>query len=451
MFLLQQEPNVGFLLTAQKKQSVVNVVRFTTLSWLLALLISSARADSWRPPSPRSYLSEDGSKQVHFNPEHGTAELVVSSILGTSTNKLWSVRTPNVPHEIHVSDNGSNVVTTDSWASLGYGDFVVAIYSKAGLVTNYSLEKFAPLSRRSPRDAQLVPYEEKFTHSTSSRWWTKNSFQFFHPALHPTNFCIWLPWRESWTAFDLRTGSISHLEKPGIDALNSSALVLVNNDLSKTNSSGMFSNPAIRALKFLAWLRRPEHLPHLQTALRSRTFRAGMGAISSDGSSTAKPAFFGMSEIRATADQLLANWNGIQSDSKSATKAIHLGEVEGTVVFAKPVGLKGSLHLYLLPEDQKLEPLKPEMLEHSFSEFFEKPYEQADRGRRIHFDLTSIAPGDYRIKIVHDVAPPFASRSDPVCETSAGDYISNDAQIITVSAGKRTTGILINCRTKIGQ
>src|SRR5262245_50139114 len=44
------------------------------------------------------------------------------------------------PVNVLLSDDGEFAVTLDNWHSLGYGDNVVAIYNRAGLIKKYSLE-----------------------------------------------------------------------------------------------------------------------------------------------------------------------------------------------------------------------------------------------------------------------------------------------------------------------
>lgn len=135
------------------------------------IFCSPSFADSWMAPTSTTIFSEDRTRQVVFTPGDGGGELVVSSISANSTNKLWSARTPNLPVGIYLSNSGSNVVTTDSWHQVGYGDYVVAIYSAKGLLAHYKLETFAPPPAAMIRSDQTsVSYWSLFPHSVSSRW-----------------------------------------------------------------------------------------------------------------------------------------------------------------------------------------------------------------------------------------------------------------------------------------
>jgi len=145
---------------------------------------------------------------------------------------------------------------------------------------------------------------------------------------------------------------------------------------------------------------------------------------------------------------MLAKWNGIKPSDTARNDPINLGTIEGTLRFAKPVGNIGSLHLYLVPVTNNLAELKLNTLEHSFSEFFDPPDYRRFYGTEIKFTLEAIAPGDYHIKVIHDVARPFATPDGSVYQPSPGDFVSVHGPPITVTAGKRTSDIVIDCRTK---
>lgn len=155
------------------------------LIFLLALclsLVTSIRADSWMAPTEKIQRSADGSKQVRLIPRGTTnSDLIISAITDHATNKLWSVQTKNLPSQLHLSNNASNLVTCNSWASVGYGDYVIAIYSPDGEIAHHSLESFAPPP---PNNIGIRGFEYQgiFPLSTSSRWWDQESFKFFHPC-----------------------------------------------------------------------------------------------------------------------------------------------------------------------------------------------------------------------------------------------------------------------------
>jgi hypothetical protein len=103
-------------------------------------------ADSWPGSRPQVYASANGSYRFKTRPpqlatwsgkSHGT--LVSPAPDGTETVR-WSRELVNIPVSAFVADDGSRLVTFDTWAKLGY-EHALVIYGNQGVVVvDYDLE-----------------------------------------------------------------------------------------------------------------------------------------------------------------------------------------------------------------------------------------------------------------------------------------------------------------------
>lgn len=150
----------------------------TRLMWLMGMLAAcvlvtaTASADSWMPPTTRTYLSQDGTWRLTVSPREITSPLayfedkvadrqnaggVAGSQQATASGKMehlqggrWNVTwdRPLVnevsPVEALVSDAGQ-VATFDNWHSMGNGTDAIALYDADGsLVRALGLVDFLP-------------------------------------------------------------------------------------------------------------------------------------------------------------------------------------------------------------------------------------------------------------------------------------------------------------------
>ncbi len=242
--------------------------------WLIFVLLgifSILRASY--PPPDGSYQSDNGAYQV-FVKRGRPSEFSVSKVNEKKAKTIWSATTKNFPLRIFLSNNGSNMVTIDSWG--GPDDYAVAVYSAKGELAHYSVRDFAPpLPLRQPIFREPAPPSlvEKFAYIDSfSRSWNEDAFTFFHPEESPKIFCIWISWRGSWVAFDLTDGSIVVPDNASLDAINHRASTIAHQDVIEPGSDsrlrGYFNR--IRALKFISSLRIPGDRVFLEQALRAR-------------------------------------------------------------------------------------------------------------------------------------------------------------------------------------
>jgi hypothetical protein len=116
----------------------LQIIKSALLS--LLLLTASTLADSSMRPTEQIVKSQDASKQVRFVPNGTTnATIIVSNIRGGATNQLWKTHTKHLPNELHVSNNGSSVVTSITGEALATGiTFSLSTQRKAKSPITYS-------------------------------------------------------------------------------------------------------------------------------------------------------------------------------------------------------------------------------------------------------------------------------------------------------------------------
>jgi len=144
-------------------------------------------ADSWLPPSTKTYYSENKEymlrvfptkipdkywdwessskrKKKRFEAKDTTiikCHAILYKLDSQDSIQVWNKFLINrtAPSDVIVANDGSSIATFDNWHSLGYG-IVFTIYNEKGEVeNNYKLEDFSP-------------YEiDDYMHSVSSIWW----------------------------------------------------------------------------------------------------------------------------------------------------------------------------------------------------------------------------------------------------------------------------------------
>lgn len=159
------------------------------LGLLLCCLAWAASADSWMPPSEKTYLSPDGRTRIVVTPRGlesqlayfrdkvadkrkagqapGAEEQAMAEIQVRDGGRWRPVRAfPLVndvaPTRALVADGARRIVTFDNWHSVGHGPDTVVVYDATGrVVRSMGLEDFLPAGwiRHLPR-------------SVSSLWWS---------------------------------------------------------------------------------------------------------------------------------------------------------------------------------------------------------------------------------------------------------------------------------------
>jgi len=169
-------------------------------------------------------------------------------------------------------------------------------------------------------------------------------------------------------------------------------------------------------------------------------------------------AFTARSHKRETADQILARWDGKDSDNTglgSSDNYQFLGTLKCSVAFtAAPAKKEGTIRVYLIPESIPLKEWASERpaqyliadLNYSYPYVFED-----DRGRDgslsdlVSFIIYGVTPGRYRLKAVWDKTAPFEKKDEIVCRPRLGDYESATSPVISIRKGSATEGAKIEC------
>ena len=107
-------------------------------------------ADSWPGARPQAFASAKGTHLFRTRPPqlanwsgHAQGTVVTLGDDGRET-VMWSRELVNIPVRAFVADDGTHVVTLDTWAKLGY-EHSLGIYGEQGaVVADYSLDALLP-------------------------------------------------------------------------------------------------------------------------------------------------------------------------------------------------------------------------------------------------------------------------------------------------------------------
>lgn len=343
----------------------------------------------------------------------------------------------------------------DNYFGIGYGDEVVAIYHREGLLAKYSLEQFAPPPKQKDDDDALPNfnrgYEGKFTHTTASRHWRQHSIYFFHNKDRQALFCLWLDWDNRWVAWRMNDGSLIKVSNELAKELNTAGRTYARR-LASTEDF------AVASLAFLGRLRLREDRPLIEKWLRDGEFSSGSMQSSSSTSPVEYFAFTSQSHRRAEADRILARWDGNNSENVGfgySNTYKSLGTLKGSISLLRPPAKgEGSLRVYLISENVPLaqwNSVRPEHylianLDSSYPHIFESgKLRDGKLSKNVNFIIYGITPGKYRLKAVWDKLAPFTMEDQPVCKPSAGDFESTSSDLITIRKGVTTEGVSIDC------
>src|SRR5262245_17018742 len=109
--------------------------------WLLALAVlvalpAALLADKWAAPTPKVFASQFGSHGFKLlKPEFGgDSEGLLFRLDAEGREQIvWQAKLINTPHQVIVDEDGTYVVTVDTYGILGYAHSLV-IYGKQGKV-----------------------------------------------------------------------------------------------------------------------------------------------------------------------------------------------------------------------------------------------------------------------------------------------------------------------------
>jgi hypothetical protein len=439
---------------------ISNIFRFLVGCFVFLRLVPCS-ADSWLAPSTFEVLSDNKQFIARVVPATTNAkpQLLVLTVSKGRTNQLWASDLGNKvsPNSVLISDDGSSVVTLDNWGRGGYGDDVIAFYTRAGRMAKYSLEQIAPPPRRTENSFQSLGgrdgYGGVISHSTASRHWQRNSLQFFAVYEGELWFCLWLDWDDRWLVWRASDGAVVNPTLQMLTLLNAAG----RRRALKLNSGTRFSESA---LAFLARLRIPQDKPLIEFWLNDTNFSMGTAQKSGPDMQGTVFTFFSHSHSRDAADKALARWNGKKSFEEIGLhqRYDYLGTLNGVVRFPVPPAKgEGSIYIHLIPESKPLSDwasipaaqyLAADLRVHYPHIFLNGGMQDAALPADVNFAINGVTPGDYRVKVVWDKVKPFARSGEVLYKPQPGDYESTNSPVITIQSGSTNT-VQVECKTLV--
>lgn len=435
--------------------------------WLMPLLIfcvlpRQAMADFWADAKDDQVTSENSRYGAHITiaNEKSPCRVHVFSIQGNTTTALWSATLSNPvrPLKAYLSNDGEYLVTQDDYYSMGYGDNVVAFYSRRGQICRWPFKRIFP--QFSPTLWQTVHDKLEDTHpaledwlpgrgsdpmlinhymtdTSASRFWTENGIAFLDS--HPVEpaFCVWLGWDMRWIAWDIKSGQMLWVTRARKKRWDEHGRAWA---LEKLKSG----QPDGGAMSLLSQIRRPEDRALIEQFRKYPDFN-GWGSCGNDLSIC--------STVRKLADLCLANWDGlshygVNREQLEDNQYYFLGSVRMDVKFPRPP-IEQYVYAYLIPESIGLEHWRDQKPENYFVAFPNND-PKAEKYQEFFLTIHGVPPGRYWIKVIWDAAPPFTNRVEDhtmqrLCNPQSGDYVSEETPFITVEAGKVLQNVPISC------
>ncbi|MHC4322757.1 MAG: hypothetical protein ACYSUX_00625 [Planctomycetota bacterium] len=403
-------------------------------------------ADEWPWPQEENYYSENKKFVAHVTPpkypEKTGSLLEVFEITNSQRVSLWQCKLLNdvAPVEVFVSNDGMYVITNNEWHKVGYGNYVVAFYGKNGLIRNYSMEQVLHL----PGDISAGELFQLVPHSASSRWWDRNAIKFFDTYNGRLYFCIWLHLFDRWIAWNPANGKEIQVDNEMVKAWNSRARIWAVKQLQEKQSGNA-------PYEFLGKQKIPEDRPLIEQLLSNEHFTQ-TGRRSQNNHLLRYTAG---SSKRSLAERILASWDGRATEKRSSSDRplYYLGKLEGVVTLPETDDPNNAtLWIYLIPDTipegqwHKQPPIQ--CLVASFNSYSFKRFD-LKYTRKFPFCITTITPGQYRVKAVLDKTPPLSKSDRRMYRPEPGDYENIESPIINIQAGKTTKDLVINCITKV--
>ncbi len=401
----------------------------------------------------------------------------VYAVAGGKRTPAWETRLNNrvSPGSVHVSDFGNHVITFDNWASVGYGDDVVAIYNRTGLVAKYSLES---LFNR-PSDEELRAgarklaakrkgihggdylkehvdflkeynkqrgyFRERFMHTTSSRWWQQHSFGFFDGP----HYCLWVDWESRWIAWNLETGKVDSVQPNQTKRWNERARWRV---LSCIKEKGLTSSD----IRYFGNVKDPKDKSLIEEQLKHASFSTGFSSRTGN-TVPAVYVYYSESDQRKTADQILVDWNHPPSDAERKRRRLEyeyrfLGSLNLSVTFpTAPKKGEGNLVVYLLEKGAKLDAVPVHFIAAALE--YSYPYNFRNQGdahleKNVNFSIRGVTPGRYDIHAIWDKVPPLNGEKPPFASTK-GDWVADKPVEVDIKAGKVISDVSVNCTKRV--
>lgn len=414
--------------------------------FLVVMTFGATYADEWAWPQEKDYYSENKQFVAHITPpkypQKTKSFLEVFEIKDAKKAALWQCKLCNevAPVETFVSNDGRYVVTNNEWHRVGYGDFVVAFYNKNGLIKNYTMEEILHLSD----DIGLLELSRLIPHSASSRWWDENAIKFFDTYKGKLYFCIWLHLFDRWIAWNPADGQEIQVDDEMVEAWNCKARSWAVKQIRE-------NVPGDTPYEFLGKLKNPDDRPFIENLLSNTSF----SQTSQKSQKNRLLQYTAGSTERSLAERILANWDGRTTEQHASSKPplYYLGKLEGIVTLPETNNPRNAtLCIYLIPgtapEDQWHKLPLVQRLVVSFDDYNLKRFD-LEYTRKFPFCISTITPGQYRVKAVLDKTEPLSKFTDRIYLPGQGDYQSEETPVVTVKAGEIVEGIKIDCTQKV--
>jgi hypothetical protein len=368
--------------------------------FLLLCLSSPVIADRWMMARSFETASSNRSFVARVSLERPpgakgpTLELFSVKENGSRTQE-WQADLSNrgVPFEVLVTDDGRHVVTLDNHARVGYGDDVVAIYAKTGLIRKYSLEQIAgdalkPRFGKSLRSVNIFNYP----HSAGSRWWRNNSIMAVDGAGDGARLAIWLAWAQRWYVWKLADGSIEELNDDALKKWDDFGWDWAQTTLAGKRVDGRARQPQrglvsgddedkVTACRYLGYTKKPVDRKLLEKLLENKEKNR-----------------WGDNELRKYATWSLALLDGFDPDlleeERDGFTRMGMGKV--TVRFPEKLTGSGTIYCYVFPESVKADGWREAESVGGMTLTFHSDLNE----RTIDFDIEPVKGGRYWTKVV---------------------------------------------------
>jgi hypothetical protein len=418
----------------------------------LTILSNPLSADSWAPPTEKDYYSPNKECVAHVTPakDSSKAVLEVSQIKDTLRTPLWQCTLGNegAPGYVFITDDGGYAATVNENNNRvhgGMGDYVIAFYTKSGLVKNYSLEQIFHYTGP-PNMLGIFELAHLVSRSVSGRFWATMPM-FFDRKGDKLFFCVWLYRGKYWLAWDPATGDEVKISDDLKERWNNIGRKWAINE-------GIISHSYGIAIEFLTHLKNPEDRKVIEALLTAedKFYTQPIHDWSSQDKRFVR--FDSTSAKRSAAERALALWDGKPLTEKDGSqKYNYLATVSGTLNLPQPPQPDQSrLCLYLIPGEKIPGDWCAKVPIHRLTAYFwEYSFHGCQwPGADIPFRIQGITPGTYTPKAVWDKAEPYTFGDDYIKgPPQPGDCESKNAPTITVKPAQIIENIKIDCTDKV--
>lgn len=133
--------------------------------------MSQLSADAWPGARPQAFASDNRAYVFRTQPPRlsnwsGRAQgTLVSMSADSSETVIWGRELVNIPVQAFITNDGTHVVTCDTWAKLGY-EHALVIYGERGrVIADYNLEALLSAD----------DIATKVTHTATTRRWLQDA------------------------------------------------------------------------------------------------------------------------------------------------------------------------------------------------------------------------------------------------------------------------------------